>query len=97
MNDYRCETCKDISCKCNPKQEGSQFSPNWSFTRKYGCASHSDFQSERDCIWTEDEDGIYHTSCGESFEFMNGTPEDNHIKFCPYCGKLILDPAEQGW
>ena len=47
MNEYRCETCKDILCKCNPKQDGIQFSPNWIFTRKYGCASHSDFQSER--------------------------------------------------
>ena len=49
MNEYRCETCKDILCKCNPKQDGIQFSPNWIFTRKYGCASHSDYQSERDC------------------------------------------------
>lgn len=44
MNQYRCETCEDISCECNPKQEGIQFSPNWIFTRKYGCASHSSFK-----------------------------------------------------
>jgi len=47
MNQYRCETCKDILCKCNPKQEGIQFSPNWIFTRRYGCASHNDFKDEQ--------------------------------------------------
>jgi hypothetical protein len=46
-------------------------------------------QAEQSCIWTEDEDGIYQTSCGNSFEFMNGTPNDNHTKFCPYCGKVL--------
>jgi hypothetical protein len=48
MNQYRCETCNDISCECNPQQNGIQFSPNWIFSRRYGCASHSSIQSERD-------------------------------------------------
>jgi hypothetical protein len=47
------------------------------------------FQSERYCPWIEDDDGVYQTSCLHSFEFMNGNPELNGIKFCPYCGKLI--------
>jgi len=46
-------------------------------------------QSERYCLWIEDDDGVYQTSCLHSFEIMNGTPETNGIKFCPYCGKLI--------
>jgi hypothetical protein len=41
------------------------------------------------CLWIEDDDGVYQTSCLHSFEFMNGNPELNGIKFCPYCGKLI--------
>jgi hypothetical protein len=77
----------------------------------------NDLRSEQEqyCIWTEDGDGIYHTSCGDVFEFintsawkppflngggnavlfaaptifMNGTPDDNHMKSCPYCGKLL--------
>jgi len=53
-------------------------------------------ESKRDCIWTEDDDGIYQTSCLHSFEFMDGTPELNGMKFCPYCGNLILNPAELG-
>jgi len=46
-------------------------------------------QSERYCLWIEDDDGVYQTSCLHSFEFMDGTPEHNGIKYCPYCGKLI--------
>ena len=46
-------------------------------------------QSELYCIWIEDEDGVYQTSCLHSFEFIDGTPESNHMKFCPYCGKPI--------
>jgi len=41
------------------------------------------------CLWIEDDDGVYQTSCLHSFEFMDGTPERNGMKFCPYCGKLI--------
>jgi len=51
-------------------------------------------QSEQYCLWTEDDDGIYQTSCLHSFEFMNGNPELNGMKFCPYCGKLIRQVGE---
>ena len=47
------------------------------------------YQSKRYCLWIEDDNGVYQTSCLHSFEIMNGTPETNGIKFCPYCGKLI--------
>jgi hypothetical protein len=99
MNDYRCETCNyydddDNKAACNIREEWIS-TDVWSWIEVVGCASHSDFQSERgDCIWAEDEDGIYHTSCGDAFEFMNGTPDDNHIKFCPYCGKELRQSKE---
>ena len=50
-------------------------------------------QSELYCIWIEDDDGVYQTSCLHSFEFMDGTPERNGIKYCPYCGNLIRQKA----
>jgi len=28
--------------------------------------------------------------CGS---FTDGTPESNRIKFCPYCGKLVVQPV----
>jgi hypothetical protein len=51
MNQYRCETCKNIDCWYHPsKSDINQYGCNnsaWVHSRGYGCASHSDFQSER--------------------------------------------------
>ena len=41
------------------------------------------------CTWTEDPDGIWHTSCGQAHEFTTGTPEENDHRYCPYCGKVL--------
>jgi len=46
------------------------------------------------CTWTEDPDGIWHTSCGHAHEFNTGTPEENDHRYCPYCGK-VLDVSRQ--
>jgi hypothetical protein len=44
------------------------------------------------CIWYEDGDGgPWATGCKNYFEIIDGTPEDNGMKFCCYCGK----PLEQ--
>lgn len=40
-----------------------------------------------DCIWLEDSDGNYETSCANFFIIIDGTPEENNMKFCCYCGK----------
>jgi hypothetical protein len=42
-----------------------------------------------ECRWKEDENGNYDTSCGEGFILYAGTPEENKIKFCCYCGKML--------
>jgi len=63
MNQYRCETCKFLTKE--PVDWG--FDPychisvpikldNWEWVRRWGCASHSDFQSERVSV-VQDEDG----------------------------------------
>jgi len=42
------------------------------------------------CEWLEDElDGYWTTACGEMHCFTDGGPEDNHHRFCPYCGKPL--------
>lgn len=41
------------------------------------------------CAWQEDEDGVYDTSCGNRFEFIEGGVADNNMTFCPYCGGTI--------
>jgi len=41
------------------------------------------------CEWNEDENGAWWTSCDNGFEFIDGTPLDNKMKFCCYCGKPL--------
>ena len=47
--------------------------------------------ADQSCAWREDEDGAWDTSCGQRFELNEGTPAENDMRFCPYCGK----PLEQ--
>lgn len=47
--------------------------------------------SDEACSWKEDEDGTYATDCGEEFMFIDGTPTENLVKFCCYCGRPCLD------
>lgn len=39
------------------------------------------------CQWTEDE--AWATGCGGLFNLAAGTPADNEMVFCPYCGRPI--------
>ncbi len=40
------------------------------------------------CHWYEDG-AAWATQCGEYFEITNGTPAENGMMFCPYCGRPI--------
>jgi hypothetical protein len=43
------------------------------------------------CSWVEDADGVWQTSCGESWLYSDGgTPEENRAQFCHHCGKPIV-------
>ena len=44
------------------------------------------------CIWWQDGDdtsGVYGTSCRHYFNLEDGTPEDNKMQWCCYCGKRL--------
>jgi membrane protease subunit (stomatin/prohibitin family) len=45
------------------------------------------------CTWTrgEYEDTVWATSCSQLFILDDGTPADNDMKFCPYCGKPLVE------
>ena len=39
------------------------------------------------CYWKTYEDyGLWHTDCGKEFHLLDGTPEENNMKFCCFCG-----------
>jgi len=46
------------------------------------------------CKWTPDEDGIYDTGCGNRYELMHGTPKENDMNYCLYCGKKLDEETE---
>lgn len=50
-------------------------------------------QREADCcVWKyDDEEDYYETSCGHLQVIMGGTPTENGYKFCPYCGRKIVE------
>jgi hypothetical protein len=46
------------------------------------------------CRWSQDENwgddlDLWETDCGEAFQFMDGGPAENRIRFCCYCGKPV--------
>jgi hypothetical protein len=48
------------------------------------------------CDWTENSDPDYwETSCGEAFIIIEGTPQDNKMKYCPFCGQEINTGEKQ--
>ena len=45
------------------------------------------------CVWTfsNDDDCYWATDCGHSFQFIDGGPKENSMKFCPYCGHKLKE------
>lgn len=43
-----------------------------------------------ECEWTfDDGDYFWSSSCGEGWQFTDGGPEENRVKFCQGCGGLL--------
>ena len=50
-----------------------------------------------ECTWIHREEwdsDYWETSCDNAFEFTAGSPYDNGMKFCPYCGCIIFQVEE---
>lgn len=45
------------------------------------------------CNWTEDSDGNWDTTCGNTFVIESGTPADNNFHWCCYCGKKLAQAS----
>ena len=43
------------------------------------------------CRWAQDDNGTWETECGNMFEVTDGTPYENDMKFCPYCGENLVE------
>lgn len=48
-----------------------------------------------ECTWTHDDvDGGFDTSCGEKFYLDSGTPKENKMDYCCYCGGRLVAKIE---
>ena len=52
-------------------------------------------RTERVCDWTQD-DGVWHTGCGHTWEYANDGPVENGTRHCQYCGGTARFNPEQG-
>jgi len=43
------------------------------------------------CVWEEDCDGNWETSCDQTFCLDHGCPSENGMKYCCYCGKPLVE------
>jgi len=77
MNQYRCETCKHRFTPdywkdgCNRFGKTFMSDDEMRFISTYGCASHSDYQSERDKVL----DAVF----ASMDTFFGNIPMDSHI------------------
>ena len=52
----------------------------------------------KECPWVQEDDSsdTWDTGCGNRFVLNEGTPVDNGMRFCCYCGKA-LDSVPWTW
>ena len=45
------------------------------------------------CKWHEsdDETNCWHTDCGDTFQITEGSPADNNMRHCCYCGNPLVE------
>ena len=48
-------------------------------------------ESKSICVWSQDSEDsdIWLTGCGEAFTFNEGTPEENGVNYCVFCGHQV--------
>ena len=56
----------------------------------YACQDANHYEVAT-CEWQQDENGMWHTGCGNIFEFIVGTPTENEAVYCQYCGRRIKE------
>lgn len=86
------------------QEELNKYISDWLYTKSDDLAEelakdlNSIIVQDRDsktCEWEErkkyDEYGVYDTSCNNTQYFSDGGIKENEYKYCPYCGKRIVD------
>lgn len=43
------------------------------------------------CCWSENSNGAWATGCGNLYEVNDGTPLENKMHFCCFCGRKLTE------
>lgn len=46
-------------------------------------------ERQQPCVWNEDEDGTWESTCGEYWQFIEGGPVHNGVRYCHGCGRAV--------
>lgn len=51
----------------------------------------------KQCVWMPEEwpGEAWETSCDGLYQITTGTPEDNGMKFCPFCGGELIEKERE--
>lgn len=61
-----------------------------------GPPCNSGFAAEAVCVWTWVDNGSWSSACGLDWSCEDGTPTENGMNFCPFCGaKLKQQEAKE--
>ena len=58
---------------------------------KVNVKAQSDAPLPPTCRWVEDSDGPWRGDCGIEWELTEGTPVENDMKYCPRCGRSLVE------
>ena len=48
-------------------------------------------EEQKQCNWKQDDEGNWETTCGNMFVIAEGTPSENDMNYCCYCGGLLKE------
>lgn len=51
----------------------------------------NELQESEPCVWTENDSGWWETTCQHAFSLTDGSPAENGMNFCPYCGRQLKE------
>lgn len=48
------------------------------------------------CLWSraDDDTSLWETTCKQTWALYEGTPKENNMNYCPFCGKKLIDDSD---
>ncbi len=77
----------EVEWKCLREAYNKQYAKNHATMKKVIKEYYMPYKSQI-CEWKEEPD-YWSTSCGQEFVILDGSPSENDMKYCCYCGKDI--------